>query len=161
MRGGTENDSSLDTAMRETDFVTAVEIDHEAKARYEEERRLGESATVAAPPLQGEVPGDDTDAIQTEARERIDDAPHDQIAPPPAKAEPAKPEPAKPAPQAPFKSLTAAKLPITTAPASLPPPKSAQIPSSGPTPACPQCEAPMAWVEEHLRFYCRACRMYF
>ena len=33
--------------------------------------------------------------------------------------------------------------------------------STGPTPACPQCEAPMAWVEEHLRFYCKQCRMYF
>ncbi|HSN25402.1 MAG TPA: hypothetical protein VLT45_03930, partial [Kofleriaceae bacterium] len=103
------------------------------------------------------VPGDDTDAIQTEARERMDaEALHDEVAPPPAKA-----EPARPSPQAPFKSLTASKLPITTAPASLPPPKNAAIPSSGPTPACPQCEAPMAWVEEHLRFYCKACRMYF
>jgi len=52
-------------------------------------------------------------------------------------------------------------LPISTAPTSLPPPKQATQVSSGPTPACPQCEAPMAWVEEHLRFYCASCRMYF
>ncbi|MEO8841965.1 MAG: hypothetical protein ABI591_30055 [Kofleriaceae bacterium] len=51
--------------------------------------------------------------------------------------------------------------PISTAPSSLPPPKKAAVASSGPTPACPQCEAPMAWVEEHLRFYCASCRMYF
>ncbi len=52
------------------------------------------------------------------------------------------------------------KVSISTAPESLaPPPEGA--PSSGPSPACPQCEAPMAWVEEHLRFYCKSCRMYF
>jgi hypothetical protein len=173
--------------MRETDFVTAVEIDHEAKARYEEERRLAEGATVASPPLRtseeraamtdeglaaharGDVPGDDTDATQTATAERMDmDALQDEVASPPA----------KPAADVPFKSLSASakaaaeaakpaektsapKVPISTAPASLPPPKSAAIPASGPTPACPQCEAPMAWVEEHLRFYCKSCRMYF
>jgi hypothetical protein len=53
------------------------------------------------------------------------------------------------------------KLPISTAPDSLPPPKDSKQPTSGPSPACPQCESPMAWVEEHLRFYCKSCRMYF
>ena len=53
----------------------------------------------------------------------------------------------------------ASDIPISTAPPSLPPPKKST--ASGPTPACPQCEAPMAWVEEHLRFYCASCRMYF
>jgi len=62
-------------------------------------------------------------------------------------------EPAPAAPEAP-------KIPISTAPDSLPPPKQATT-TTGPTPACPQCEAPMAWVEEHLRFYCKSCRMYF
>ena len=52
------------------------------------------------------------------------------------------------------------KLPISTAPDSLPPPRDNK-PAMGPSPACPQCEAPMAWVEEHLRFYCKSCRMYF
>ncbi|MCX5741863.1 MAG: hypothetical protein NT062_05100, partial [Proteobacteria bacterium] len=52
------------------------------------------------------------------------------------------------------------KIPITTASVALPPPKPQTV-SSGPSPACPQCEAPMAWVEEHLRFYCKSCRMYF
>jgi hypothetical protein len=54
-----------------------------------------------------------------------------------------------------------AKVPITTAPATLPPPTAKQTQSQGPSPACPQCEAPMAWVEEHLRFYCKSCKMYF
>jgi hypothetical protein len=51
-------------------------------------------------------------------------------------------------------------LPLSTAPESLPPPRDGKR-TSGPTPACPQCESPMAWVEEHLRFYCKSCRMYF
>jgi hypothetical protein len=54
----------------------------------------------------------------------------------------------------------APKLPISTAPDSLPPPRDNKQ-ASGPSPACPQCESPMAWVEEHLRFYCKSCRMYF
>jgi hypothetical protein len=53
------------------------------------------------------------------------------------------------------------KLPISTAPESLPPPKDTKLQVTGPSPACPQCESPMAWVEEHLRFYCKSCRMYF
>ncbi|MBA3540091.1 MAG: hypothetical protein H0T79_10720, partial [Deltaproteobacteria bacterium] len=52
------------------------------------------------------------------------------------------------------------KIPISTAPQSLPPPIIKKV-SSGPSPACPQCESPMAWVDEHLRFYCKSCRMYF
>jgi hypothetical protein len=54
------------------------------------------------------------------------------------------------------------RVPISTAPDSLPPPvENKRAQSIGPSPACPQCEAPMAWVEEHLRFYCKSCRMYF
>lgn len=53
------------------------------------------------------------------------------------------------------------QVPLSTAPASLPPPKDLDAEPNGPSPACPQCEAPMGWVDEHLRFYCRACRMYF
>lgn len=56
-------------------------------------------------------------------------------------------------------STTEIQVPISTAPDSLPPPNTTA--SSGPSPACPQCEAPMAWVDEHLRFYCKSCRMYF
>ena len=52
-------------------------------------------------------------------------------------------------------------IPMSTAPDSLPPPSEKQVKSSGPSPACPQCESPMAWVEAHLRFYCKSCRMYF
>jgi hypothetical protein len=58
-------------------------------------------------------------------------------------------------------SSSSTKLPISTAPSSLPPPSEKQSATSGPSPACPQCEAPMAWVEEHLRFYCKSCKMYF
>ncbi len=58
-------------------------------------------------------------------------------------------------------AVEAPKIPITTASSSLPPPSEKQVATSGPSPACPQCEAPMAWVEEHLRFYCKSCRMYF
>ncbi|HEY4176360.1 MAG TPA: hypothetical protein VGM90_05995 [Kofleriaceae bacterium] len=53
-----------------------------------------------------------------------------------------------------------AKIPVTTASEDLPPPKEEKA-APGPQPACPQCEAPMTWVEEHLRFYCKSCRMYF
>jgi hypothetical protein len=58
-------------------------------------------------------------------------------------------------------SSSSTKLPVSTAPTSLPPPSEKQSATSGPKPACPQCEAPMAWVEEHLRFYCKSCKMYF
>jgi hypothetical protein len=58
-------------------------------------------------------------------------------------------------------SAVAPKVPISTAPSSLPPPSEKQSATSGPSPACPQCEAPMAWVEAHLRFYCKSCKMYF
>jgi hypothetical protein len=68
-------------------------------------------------------------------------------------------EPASTAP--PPRDRAMPKLPISTAPDSLPPPKDNKQQASGPSPACPQCESPMAWVEEHLRFYCKSCRMYF
>ena len=62
--------------------------------------------------------------------------------------------------RSPVAPAAGAKLPISTAPQSLPPPK--EDPTQlGPTPACPQCESPMTWVDEHLRFYCKSCRMYF
>jgi hypothetical protein len=56
---------------------------------------------------------------------------------------------------------TQTRTPISTAPSHLAPPKPTEAAASGPTPACPQCESPMAWVDEHLRFYCKQCRMYF
>ena len=52
-------------------------------------------------------------------------------------------------------------VPISTAPPSLPPPKKAVGATTGPAPSCPQCESAMDWVDEHLRFYCAGCRMYF
>lgn len=59
-----------------------------------------------------------------------------------------------------FRDRLMPNVPLSTAPDSLPPPKDSKH-TSGPSPACPQCESPMAWVEEHLRFYCKSCRMYF
>jgi hypothetical protein len=50
---------------------------------------------------------------------------------------------------------------MSTASARQPPPRTVETVPYGPTPACPQCESPMAWVEVHLRFYCKQCRMYF
>ena len=208
LRAPTDADDRLETAMRETEIVTAVEIDHEAKARFEEQQRGragraetasdGEPTGVTDPPqpelprAASEVTGDDTDAIETAGRDRVDMDANDPVAPPPAKSAPA---PARfAASSAPAKSAAASsapaglaaaatpalaaaaaakpgaaaakpaepvKPPLSTAPASLPPPKTATLPVSGPTPACPQCESPMAWVEEHLRFYCKSCRMYF
>jgi hypothetical protein len=82
------------------------------------------------------------------------------IAPPLSPLPPVAPASA-PAPSAPAaRDRPMPKLPISTAPDSLPPPRDGKL-ASGPSPACPQCEAPMAWVEEHLRFYCKSCRMYF
>lgn len=52
------------------------------------------------------------------------------------------------------------KLPISTAPDSLPPPTDTEQASED-QPGCPQCETPMRWVDEHLRFYCQRCKMYF
>jgi hypothetical protein len=75
-------------------------------------------------------------------------------APPPKHTPPPKlhtPEP---------EAAASAKIPVSTAPDSLPPPTEAPVANS-PSPACPQCEAPMRWVEEHLRFFCKSCRMYF
>jgi hypothetical protein len=199
LRAPTEADNRLDAAMRETDFVTAVEIDAEAKAaakatRSHEAARAGteseEATGIGEPPVhdgpaiartsseeraaihdeglaahaKGDVPGDDTDALETAARERMDVDSLDEVAPPPARGPAARPAVA-PIAGAPYGGLgsraTPVKPPLSTAPPSLPPPKTANIPATGPTPACPQCEAPMAWVEEHLRFYCKSCRMYF
>ncbi len=68
---------------------------------------------------------------------------------------------APPVVPAPAPVATPAQPPKSTAPTSLPPPSEPQSTTSGPSPACPQCEAPMAWVEAHLRFYCKSCKMYF
>ena len=93
----------------------------------------------------------------------LDSGPH--TAPDPdgeAVTVPARSRTRDPAPTAPPpRDRAMPKLPISTAPESLPPPKDNKQQASGPSPACPQCESPMAWVEEHLRFYCKSCRMYF
>jgi hypothetical protein len=90
------------------------------------------------------LPTDDSDEAATVARPKQD--PEDLVT---------DPEQAR----ASVKSMP--KIPISTASESLPPPKEEKTAHGGPQPACPQCEAPMGWVEEHLRFYCKSCRMYF
>jgi len=89
--------------------------------------------------------------------ERAADAP---LAAPPVEQPAAVAAPAVAASPPPVRDRPMPKLPISTAPDSLPPPRDDKQ-ATGPSPACPQCESPMAWVEEHLRFYCKSCRMYF
>ncbi|GEM_PF-5661715 len=103
--------------------------------------RAKKEATPAPTPR---LPTDDGEEAATVARPKQD--PED-LATDPAQA------------RASVKSMP--KIPITTASESLPPPKEEKTAYGGPQPACPQCEAPMSWVEEHLRFYCKSCRMYF
>jgi hypothetical protein len=116
-------------------------------------------ATIAIPkedPVEAEIARQSMSEIATVARERISSRElmtgdsTSETAAAAAAAEPA----AAPA-------AAATKIPLTTASSTLPPPNEKQVATSGPSPACPQCEAPMAWVEEHLRFYCKSCRMYF
>jgi WAS/WASL-interacting protein len=81
----------------------------------------------------------------------------------PTVAQPA-PVPVLPVPPLPtVPPLAAAVAALPPSPPQPPPPRAIKtpLPSSGPQPACPQCDAPMVWVEEHLRFYCRSCKMYF
>jgi hypothetical protein len=175
-RLGTDVDSRLETGMRETEAITAVEIDAEAKAAFvaaERQRKLAERhAAETAQMIDGSDTGVEVapptrmasttsvSVVEAAAPPRMpsttsvsvvnaaeEPTPHTDPATP---AIPAAEEPRAPTP-----------IPISTAPTSLPPPKAAPTMPSGPTPACPQCEAPMAWVEEHLRFYCKQCRMYF
>lgn len=197
-RAATENDPKLETGLRDTDFITAVEIDAEAKAAAiadraatlqardaEVRRREVETAQLldgdtgvdkaAAPPApdlitsqeralqademnqpraeQGDVPGARPDEVPVAVTEQLDARGLDQT----MEQNPKPPV----APLAEVPASRASQVPMSTAPTSLPPPKETRATTSGPTPACPQCEAPMAWVEEHLRFYCKQCRMYF
>ncbi|HEY5937199.1 MAG TPA: hypothetical protein VIU61_21260 [Kofleriaceae bacterium] len=203
-RASTEADSSLEDALRETDYLAAVQIDDadsdavspisaelddadsdavspisaelddadsDAVSRIPKRastdvrtggNRIGENTAVglaAAPPAPAIHPGDDNEfnraGSQSEHTVQTDIG--DLITGDTSKT---------PIPTLDRQSQTldvpGGKAPISTAPTSLPPPKqqTENVPS-GPTPACPQCESPMSWVEEHLRFYCRSCRMYF
>jgi hypothetical protein len=203
-RAQTDTDSSLADGMRETDYITAVEIDHEAKAAAQaaaaaaaandsadtddddDDRvpkradtdmatgknplaghAIGEVTAVglaAAPPAPAYHPGDDSEfnraGSQSEhtAETKL---PREGVATP-ERSQTKTPIPTlERAAQAPPEPERPAQVPISTAPTSLPPPKKIEAVPSGPTPACPQCESPMAWVDEHLRFYCKHCRMYF
>jgi hypothetical protein len=152
-RLSTEQDDRLETGMRETEAITSVEIDSEAKARANASER---AETPLADPA-NDV-GDRTDVgVELAPRAETSTAETPTVLPPEPQAEPQ----VQPQPQPQVQPQPQPHVPLSTAPASLPPPKTAQVATSGPTPACPQCESPMAWVEEHLRFYCKQCRMYF
>jgi hypothetical protein len=138
-RATTEADDRLETGMRQTEAFDAVG----------ERTDIGLVPTPEPPPV--DEPVDATD--QTKPPETL------------LERNPKAATPLAPAPVAVAVAVAvepaAPRIPITTAPSTLPPPKKVTETTSGPTPACPQCEAPMAWVDEHLRFYCKSCRMYF
>jgi hypothetical protein len=160
-RAQTETDDRLDTAMRETESVAAIPLPRDTRPTTAAPGDpLGtdhtETGITAAPAMTEEMAtprpdselgglGDHTDQVAEDLMATMERGSH--ITPTPSPVI----EPPPPATQ----------VPISTAPTSLPPPKQVETVPSGPTPACPQCESPMTWVDEHLRFYCKQCRMYF
>ncbi len=126
-----------------------------------EKQKLGTDDTAMATPFSHDSTSETTGAfaeentntdgtgVETDAHERLSVTEVELASR--ASTELLKVPPRKSAPQ---------NIAISTAPESLPPPAETAA-SGGPAPACPQCESPMAWVEEHLRFYCKSCRMYF
>ncbi len=138
----------LDTATDEI-ATLAVEKHEAAEIVAVPPRPPSEAETKAREKVEAEVARESQSEIQTIAREKLSAR---ELLDTGDSTNPALEAAAQPA---------APKIPITTAPDSLPPPTAKQTASSGPSPACPQCESPMAWVEEHLRFYCKSCRMYF
>jgi hypothetical protein len=77
----------------------------------------------------------------------------------PLSVPPPSPPPRPAPPTAPPRAARPSAPVPSTAPADLPPPAPGLV-ASGPVPACPHCESPTLWVDEHLRFYCRTCRLY-
>lgn len=147
--------------------VSSNAVDDDAPATESFETATSESTGFAQQPRAPSVsstmettpaPAEDDDELATRGREKIaaTDLELPTVRPPTETEAPAaSPDPVPPA------ARSSTKLPISTAPDSLPPPTEKQAAASGPSPACPQCEAPMAWVEAHLRFYCKSCKMYF
>jgi hypothetical protein len=131
-------DADVAPPVRES--ITAVEIDAEAKA----------AAQAAKAAAQRPVESASTSGKRAAAESDIENARAPTVRVSEARGEDAVASPS----EAPI-------VPLSTAPRSLPPPKVMLEETGGPSPACPQCEAPMAWVDEHLRFYCKQCRMYF
>lgn len=129
---------------------TSVELDATAKASKPRFRTPTDLGTIAPSwDREAESPATQPDAPETPVRPTT----IEHAAPPPASVGTSSSE--EPAPRT-------TPIPLSTAPASLPPPRqSARAITNGPIPACPQCDSPMGWVEEHLRFYCAQCRMYF
>jgi hypothetical protein len=184
-RGPTETDGRLEDAMRPTEHVTAQAdaeeellmadrggVPHRAASDVQTgASSVGDSTAVgleAAPPPPPILPGDDREfnragsqSEHTAPNQRIDELKASRISKTSIPISDRQQQPKPPIPQLDAKERAATNPPLSTAPSSLPPPKQLDSAPSGPTPACPQCESPMAWVEEHLRFYCRSCRMYF
>ncbi|HVK87183.1 MAG TPA: hypothetical protein VM513_23845 [Kofleriaceae bacterium] len=123
----------------ETHAVERVSADSLTAAMRPSESELATQARPKVDPSELEPPRESASELATVEHEKLSAS---ELAAPPQR------------PSSPI-------VPVSTAPASLPPPAVEPAASSGPSPACPQCEAPMGWVEEHLRFYCKSCRMYF
>ncbi|MGE5183017.1 MAG: hypothetical protein ACM31C_13185, partial [Acidobacteriota bacterium] len=161
-RAETEDDDKRPTGVRDVveNPVTAVEIDAEAKAAHIAKQQLAarQAALVAAKQqMLAKQHAAETAQMIEGSDTGVELAP--PTAPPSDRTDQMELEAAIAV--RPATATEQVQLPLSTAPASLPPPKKTETAISGPTPACPQCEAPMAWVEEHLRFYCKQCKMYF
>jgi hypothetical protein len=170
---GPRLESETETNAREPDFVTAVEVDAEAKAAFiakqaaelaERERHAAETAqmiegsdTGVELVTSGQMPVDISTAEERALAMDERAAPRQEL----GDVVSSDTDVSTKRPDSEAERRTAIRPAISTAPPSLPPPKKTVEMPSGPTPACPQCEAPMAWVEEHLRFYCKQCKMYF
>ncbi|MFN0245483.1 MAG: hypothetical protein ACKV2T_01160 [Kofleriaceae bacterium] len=145
----TDTNRNLPEAERTDVNARPVTDDGEEAATVFRKKEATPPPMPAPPPVvarisQPRLPTDDGEEAATVARPKQD--PEDLVTDPSAARVSAKSMP---------------KIPLTTAPEALPPPKEEKTAHGGPQPACPQCEAPMNWVEEHLRFYCKSCRMYF
>jgi hypothetical protein len=181
----TDSDNRLEEGMRPTDNATPAQpdddedyaLDDGVPSRAERDlrtggNRIGDNTAVgleAAPPPPPIFPGDDEEFNRAGSQSELT-APKQSIEELVASGRNSKTpipmldhQPKTPIPRldGPQQARATTKPPMSTAPTSLPPPKQLDSAPSGPTPACPQCESPMAWVEEHLRFYCKQCRMYF
>jgi hypothetical protein len=146
----TDTDRKLPEAERtDVNAQPIVDDGEEAATVFRGKKEATPAPTPAPPPVvarisQPRLPTDDGEEAATVARPKQD--PEDLVTDPQQARASAKSMP---------------KIPLSTASEALPPPKEEKTAHGGPQPACPQCEAPMNWVEEHLRFYCKSCRMYF
>jgi hypothetical protein len=180
LRAATEADDRLDTAMRETENIPAVEggATQAGPRTGQLESQVGDATDVGVVPApmasteEERVPADPSVTEQVAAQSGPSEPDHTDRNRPSAsdlmatidRDLPQAAGATSTSEQTPVPTIAAraqSQVPVSTAPSSLPPPEIAEAAITGPRPACPQCEAPMAWVDVHLRFYCKSCRMYF